>query len=54
MKSQCMNKDVLKYEIGNWADGLKKSECLIIIITRCPILNKTYDLNILKQKIKEK
>ena len=49
MKIQCMNKNCIKYELGNWIEDLKKTEKVTIEITVCPVLNKTFNMTIRKE-----
>ena len=50
MKYECCSIQKLRFEIESWFQYLKKSEKLEIEITCCPVLKRTYDLNIRKLK----
>jgi hypothetical protein len=52
MKYECCSVDEIRFEIESYYSNLKKSEQLKIKITKCPILKGTYDLEIIKEKIK--
>ena len=46
MKVECMNKDNIKYEIDRWLKTIKKNNSLKVKITKCDLLDGTFDLEI--------
>jgi len=46
MKMECMNKDNIKYEIDRWLKTIKKNNSLKVKITKCDLLDGTFDLEI--------
>jgi hypothetical protein len=53
MKYQCCSRDKVRFEIEWYYNYLKDNEVLKIEITKCPVLKGTFDLKVIKQKIKE-
>lgn len=49
MEYQCCSRDKIRFEIESWYKDLKKSEQLKIKITKCDVLEGTYDLEISKE-----
>ena len=46
MKMECMNKYNIKYEIDRWLKTIKKNNSLKVKITKCDLLDGTFDLEI--------
>jgi hypothetical protein len=53
MKYECCSKENVEYEIKTWL-SLKNNEVLKIELTNCPVLKGTFDLHIVKEKMREK
>jgi len=50
MKYQCCSRDKIRWEIESWYEDLEELETLKIEITKCDVLEGTYDLRIIKEK----